>query len=261
MGFFDGGARSLSFGQMGDNTWLNRIRGGEITDISDERVQTDWKTKAPNPQGKTQVVITLKCVGGGPLLRAAYASDPKVKALIDQLGAPVDERTDPTDDGRRGSYVKGNLRWDVGNKLRELGEREPLVGGELYIIFNGTRQTPNGPGRTHEILYFPPAAGSVAGGFYDQSTQQAPPATAPTGNAYGYGHQPPAAPGGQAYAAAQQSGPPAFGGGAQQPSAPSNQGAPPADPWGAAPAAQQGSQPAQTPAPQAGPGQPSSPWG
>jgi hypothetical protein len=255
MGFFDGGAKSLSFGNMGDNTWLNRLRGGEITDISDERLQTDWKTKAPNPQGKTQVVATLRCTGGGPLLRAAYNSDPAVKALIDQVGAPVDERTDPSDDGRRSSYIKGNLRWDIGNKLRELQVKAPLVGGELYIMFDGTRQTPNGPGRTHTILYFPPPAGSVAGGFYDQSAQQPPAAPAQQGNAYGFGHQPAASPGGQAFAA-QQSGPPAFGGApAQQPPAAMNQGAPAGDPWGA-PSAPQG--PAQPPQ-QGGPA--ASPWG
>lgn len=235
MGFFDGGAKSISYGKLDDNTWLNRMRGGPITNISDERVQTDWKTGVPNPNGKTQVIITVVRNGGGPLLKAAYASDPAVKAIIDQYGAPADERTDPSDDGRGAFYVKGNMRWDIGNKLRELGVKEPLPGGELYLIFTGTRPTPSGDGRTYVVLYFPPASGSVAGGFYDQGQQ---------------GQQVP-----------QQSGPPAFGGGApaQQPAAP------PADPWGATPAAQQGAQPpfggAQAPAPQAGPAQSSSPWG
>src|SRR5690242_7559923 len=130
MGFFDGGAKSMSFGKMDDPTWREKLRGGVITNISDERVQTDWKSGAPNPNGKTQVPVTMACTGGGPLLRAAYASDPKVKALIDRYGAPVDERTDPSDNGHRSAYVKGNLRWDIGNKLRDLGEKEPYVGGE-----------------------------------------------------------------------------------------------------------------------------------
>lgn len=256
MGFFDGGAKSLSFGPMGDTTWMNKLRGGTITNVGDEKIQTDWKTGAPNAQGKTQVVVTAQCVGGGPLLKAAYASDPAVKAIIDQYGAPVDERTDPADDGRRGIYVKGNLRFDLGNKLRELGEREPLPGGEVYLVFTGTRNTPSGPGRTWVVLYFPPAAGSVAGGFYDQSAQ-ASAAPAQQGNAYGYGHQPAGSPGQQAYAA-QQAPQPAFGGGApapQQPPAASAPPAPPADPWGAAPAAQQATQPP----PQGGPA--ASPWG
>lgn len=257
MGFFSGGAKSMSFGVMGDNTWLNKLRGGPITDISDEKIQTDWKTGVPSPQGKTQVIVTTECTGGGPLLKAAYASDPKVRAVIDRLGAPVDERTDPGDDGRRGMYVKGNMRFDIGNKLREIGEKEPYVGGELYLAMTGTRQTPSGPGRTFEVLYFPPAAGSVAGGFYDSSAQQAAPQTPPAqGNAYGYGHNPQGSPGQQAYA--QQSAPPAFGGGAPQaqpPAAPPAAPAAPADPWGAAPAAQQTAQPPQ----QGGPA--ASPWG
>lgn len=234
MGFFTGGAKSLSFGNMGDMTWQNRLRGGAITDISDEKVQTDWKTNIPNPQGKTQVIVTAQCIGGGPLLRAAYASDPVVKAVIDKYGAPVDERTDPSDDGRRGIYVKGNMRFDIGNKLRELQIEEPLIGGELYLVFTTVRQTPSGPGRSYEVLYFPPVAGPAAGGFYDPTAQQAAPA------------------------APQQSAPPAFGGGAPAPQSPAQPPAAPpapADPWGAGSAAQQPAQPPQQGSPAA------SPWG
>lgn len=206
MGFFDGGARSLSFGKMGDDTWLNRWRGGVIVDVRDETQQTDWNTKAPifsdpphNTKPKMQLPIVLKCDGQGPLAAAKGAAG---------VG---DERVDPTDDGRRVLYVKGTLRFDIGDALRK-AEADPnnLIGGELYMRFTGTRSTPSGTGRTWEIMYFPPPAGSQAGAFFAQQPQA------------------PAAPPAQQFT-------PALPLSAQQSAAP----APQSSPFGAAPAAQQ----------------------
>ena len=209
MGFFDGGARSLSFGKMGDDTWLNRWRGGVIVDVREETQQTDWNTKAPifadpphNTKPKMQLPIVLKCDGQGPLAAAKGAAG---------VG---DERTDPTDDGRRVLYVKGTLRFDIGDALRK-AEADPnnLIGGELYMRFTGTRSTPSGTGRMWEVMYFPPPAGSQAGAFFAQQPEQP---------------QAPVAP--QFAAPPQQP--------AQAPAVP----AAGASPWGTAPAAQQAPQ-------------------
>lgn len=220
MGFFDGGAKSLSFGKMGDPTWLNRWRGGVITNIGDEQNQTDWKTgkvifQKDEVTPKTQVVITVACDGEGPLGIAA--------------GMPrglTNERTDPSDSGRRGVYVKGTLRYDLSKKLQELGIREPEIGGELYIKMTGSRTTDNGEGRTQEVLYFAPV-GPKAGGFFDNVPAAAPPA--------------PPVPQAQAPA-------PAF-----------NQAAPPADPFGGAAAPQQPAQAPHQGSPFGGPAAPPAP--
>jgi hypothetical protein len=219
MGFFDGGAKSLSFGKMGDNTWLNRWRGGVITNVGEEKPQTDWRTgkvifQKDGVTPKTQVIITLLCDGNGPLGLAAGMSQ-----------GLTNERTDPSDDGRRGLYVKGNLRYDIGNKLRELGVRDPEVGSELYIKMTGTRSTDNGEGRTYEVLYFPPV-GPKAGGFFGGDT---PAAEAARNAAPAY-----TAPAPQ-YAPQQAQ--------AQAPAPAFNQAPPGADPFGGAPAPQQATQP------------------
>src|SRR5688572_15739173 len=228
-GFFTGGAKSLSWGNMGDNTWLNKWRGGKITNIREATQQTDWKTKAPvcdaAGRPKMQLPLEFECVGGGELVRAAYSSSAEVQQAFAQ-GGPIDERTDPKDDGRRTDYIKGTKRMAVMDKMRELGLKSPEIGGEIYFRFTGTQQTPSGPGRVWEVLYLAPSGAAQAGSFFEPE-QQAPPAA------------PPAAP--QPVTFAPQAQPPA--------AAPS---APPAgaSPWGSAPAAQQ---PAQAPAP--------SPWG
>lgn len=187
-GFFTGGAKSLMYGKVGspeEAYWLNKIRGGKITNVSAAKQQTDWKTKAPlfaddKITPRMELPVTLLCVGGGDLIRAAYASDPKVKQIVDTVGGPVNERTpDPSDDGRRTAYVKGALRMAIGSKLRELGLGAPEVGGELYMVFTGKAEMQRGEGRTYEILYFPPAPGSQAGGFFETERPAAPPVTAP----------------------------------------------------------------------------------
>lgn len=216
MGFFDGGggAKSLNYGKTHDTTWANKVRGGKITNIGAERQQThitsgallfNEKTQEP----KMELPVTMLCDGGGEQLRAAYAAgDAKVVALLNQYGGPVKEATgDPADDHRRTMYVKGTAQWAIGEFLREneIPFENFAVGGELYMIWTGMRKIPNSEfdGRDWTVLYFPPKPESKAGGFFNDGADASAPQSTPAASA-----------------------PPA----------------PPADPWGAAPAPQQGNQ-------------------
>ena len=217
-GFFSGGggAKSMNYGKTHDTTYLNKVRGGPITNIAAERQQTHINSGALQFQKdgvtpKNELPVTMLCDGGGPLLRAAYAAgDPKVVALLNQYGGPLKEFSgDPTDDMRRTSYIKGTEQWAIGEYLKD-NEIDPAlfaVGAELYKIWIGMRKIPNTEfdGREWIILFFPPAQGTQAGGFFNET-----PASAPQSNA--------------------------------TPSAPPT---PPADPFGASAPAQQAAQPPQ----------------
>src|SRR5688500_18904468 len=108
--FFGGGGKSLSFGKPHDMTYAGKIRGGKVVNIGEPKQQTHIQTGVPqvNKDGspKLELPITLVCIGGGDLLRAAYATDPKIAAALQKYGRPLDERTDPTDDGRRRLWIK-----------------------------------------------------------------------------------------------------------------------------------------------------------
>lgn len=188
-GFFSGGggAKSLNYGKTHDTTFLNKVRGGAITNIGAERQQTHITTGVPlftkdGVTPKNELPVTMLCDGGGPLLRAAYAAgDPKAVALLNQYGGPIKEFSgDPADDMRRTAYVKGTEQWAIGEYLKE-NEIDPAlfaVGGELYKVWIGMRKIPNTEfdGRDWIVLYFPPAPGTQAGGFFEAEKPAAPPA-------------------------------------------------------------------------------------
>jgi hypothetical protein len=221
-GFFSGGggAKSLSYGKTHDTTYLNKVRGGKIVNIAAERQQTHINTGAPQFQKdgvtpKNELPVTMLCDGGGPQLRAAYATgDTKVVAFLNKYGGPLKEFSgDPTDDMRRTMYVKGTATFAIRGFLEE-NQIDPslfAVGAELYMVWVGMRKIPNTEfdGRDWEVLFFPPVPGSQAGGFFADAPADAAPQ-------------------------------------AQQPAAPSAPPAPPADPFGGAAVPQQGNQaPAQ----------------
>lgn len=215
-GFFSGGggAKSMNYGKTHDTTYLNKVRGGPITNIAAERQQTHITSGAPQFQKdgvtpKNELPVTMLCDGGGPLLRAAYAAgDPKVVALLNQYGGPLKEFSgDPADDMRRTAYIKGTEQWAIGEYLKE-NEIDPAlfaVGAELYKVWVGMRKIPNTEfdGRDWIILFFPPAPGAQAGGFFNDAPA------------------------------------------AEQPATPSAPPAPPADPFGNAAPTQQATQPPQ----------------
>jgi hypothetical protein len=220
-----GGAKSLNYGKTHDTTFLNKVRGGKITNIGAERQQTHITTGAPQFQKdgvtpKNELPVTMLCDGGGPQLRAAYAAgDAKVVAFLNKYGGPLKEFSgDPADDMRRTMYVKGTATWAIGEHLRENGIDPSLfaVGAELYMVWTAMRKIPNTEfdGRDWEVLFFPPVPGSQAGGFFnDHPNTGTPAADAPA---------------------------------TQHVAAPSAPPAPPADPFGGAAVPQQGNQaPAQ----------------
>jgi len=197
-GFFSGGsgAKSLNYGKTHDTTYLNKVRGGKITNIAAERQQTHITSGAPQFQKddvtpKNELPVTMLCDGGGPMLRAAYAAgDPKVVALLNQYGGPLKEFSgDPDDDMRRTDYIKGTAQRAIGEYLREkeIPFEQFAVGGELYKVWVGMKKIPNTEydGRDWIVLYFPPAPGSQASGFFEEpagtngAAQSTPAASAP----------------------------------------------------------------------------------
>lgn len=232
--FFGGGAKSMSFGQLHDDTWKNRWRGGRITHIGAKKQQTNIQNGAPmfkkdNVTPKYELPITLACDGSG--------QNPN-----------TNERRDPSDDGRRTVYVKGSLHFAIGVKLQEMGLRAPEVGGELYMRYTKIekKEGQEFAQRVWDVLYFPPTAAQTAQFFGDHPHNGTPAADAPATQ-----HVP------QQQAAAQGLGqhaaPPA-------PSFNSPVAAAANDPWGAPSVPQQAAQPPQqgnpygsAPAPQAAP--------
>lgn len=234
-GFFGGGAKSMSFGKMHDQTWLNRWRGGRVTHVGVPVQQTHIQTGAPefNRDGspKMHLPIVLACDGSG--------QNPQ-----------TNERTDPSDDGRRTLYVKGTTKFAIGKALQEHGLQLPEIGGELYLRWVGMKNVGEFDGRDWQVVYIPAPKGhnAAAAGFMSEGTPtpQAPPAAPPA-------QQPSAAGSGQFRPddngwQQPQAPVPAFSG------APAPQ-VPQADPWGAAPAQQP-----QAPQNVAPPAAPNDPW-
>ena len=169
-GFFTGGGKSLSFGNPQDPQAMpqfgNRWRGGRIIEEGKVMPQTDINTGQPilGPDGrpKEQLALPLQADGSG---QAA------------QHGMPTNERNanDHTDTGRRVLYIKGSLRFAVGDAIRAAGATDLQVGGELYVMWTGMGKTGNSKfiGRTWQVKYFPPS-----GQFFQQEQPQAPSAPA-----------------------------------------------------------------------------------
>lgn len=321
-GFFSGGGASLTFGDTRDPNsfpqYGNRWRGGQIIEIGDVMPQTDMKTKEPiirNGKVAEQLPVTLLCDGSGPAAQAGMQTDER-------------NRNDHTDTGRRTVYVKGSLRYAMGDALRAVGAEDIDPGGYLYMMWTGMGKSGNSDfiGRTWQVHYIrpsgaflqqqttaanpmqsaPPQQGAMPmqqnaqGQYAPQHTGFAPtqqPVTAPPnpyaggvpvppqappvgqwgaqqgqypadqhtaaaqmvgaqppaasqGTAHGFGHNPPQSPGGQAWAAEQQT-----------PAVPPQSAAPAGNPWGQA---QETTQQPQAPygPPQGAPGSPApgNPW-
>ena len=79
----------------------------------------------------------------------------------------TDERDpqDPEDDGRRGLYIKGQMRTAVQEALRKVGAKALEDGGELWVTYtaNGTPpQRGMNPPKLFDAGYAPPVAGPAA---------------------------------------------------------------------------------------------------
>lgn len=200
-GFFDGGSKSLSFGDVGDTTWLNRAQGGLIVNIGEARQATDWDTKEPKVWPKSKdPVITIPVT------------------LDTNQGDYPSARIDDEDDGVRDLYIdKGTGRFRaVQAALRAAKEKDLVVGGRLYIAWTSGVGKKGDP-RQYQAQYIPPVA--TSGGMFSEPEQ--PAAVIP----------PPAANGFPAQMPAQQAPAPRFDPHTGQPLAPvQTQAAPPEGP-------------------------------
>lgn len=157
-GFFTGGGASLSFGNPQDPqafpTFGNRWRGGQILEEGTVGPQTDINSGQPiirNGKVAEQLALPLLCDGSGPAAEA---------------GMRTDERNpnDHTDTGRRVAYIKGALRFAIGDALRKVGAADLEVGGYLFMMWTGMGKTGNSKfiGRLWQVHYIRPTAAFLA---------------------------------------------------------------------------------------------------
>jgi hypothetical protein len=163
MGFFDGGGKSLSFGEIGSQAAaaaFNVWRGGIIVDIGDARQATDINTRAPktwdNGDPMMQLPITLDTARGNCPERAESADDDLRRTLF---------------------ITKGKQMFAAARAaLRAAKVDDFAVGGSLYVKWvsgEGRR----GDARQYEMYYEPPVASS--GGFMGEQEAQAAAAMPP----------------------------------------------------------------------------------
>lgn len=167
MGFFTGGGATLSFGDTRDPSSFpqfgNRWRGGQIIDVRDVTPQTDMTTGQVivdgNGRPKEQLPVVLLCDGSGPAAQA---------------GMRTDERNpnDRTDTGQRTSYIKGSLRFSVGDALRAAQADDIEIGGYLFLMWTGMGKVGNSKftGRQWQVHYIKPS-----GAFLQQTADAASP--------------------------------------------------------------------------------------
>jgi hypothetical protein len=162
MGFFDGGAKVLSFGEVDSpeaaaafNVW----RGGVIVNVGEARQQSDIDTRQlkfwPNSQDPVmQLPITLDTAAGRAPERLETAED----------------------DGVRDLYItKGKQMYQAARAaLRKANADDFHVGGSLYIRWVSGKGK-RGDARQFELFYEAPAQSS--NGFMNDAT---PPAAAPS---------------------------------------------------------------------------------
>lgn len=157
-GFFTGGGASLTFGNPQDPaslpTYGNRWRGGQILEEGKVQPQTDINTGQPiirNGKAAEQLALPLLCDGSGPAAEANMRTDER-------------NPNDHTDTGRRVVYIKGALRFAIGDALRRVGATDLEVGGYLYMMWTGMGKTGNSKfiGRLWQVHYIRPTAGFLA---------------------------------------------------------------------------------------------------
>lgn len=163
-GFFDGGAKSMSFGKVGSQeaqAVFGKWRGGPVINIGEPKQQTDWQDRTP----KTWP-------GGDPIMQLPITVDTRA-------GKCPEPMIDDEDDGVRDWYItKGRQDFQaLKAALRKAGVSDIAVGGELYGRWHsGVGQ--KGDPRLFEFVYQPPV--QTSGGFMaDGPGEQAPPAGMP----------------------------------------------------------------------------------
>ena len=141
--FFGDSSKSAKFDAVGDTV------GGPITHIGEARQQTDFRT--------------------GELLTWNDGS-PRMQLPV-TVQTSLRDPSNPTDDGKRTFYIKGEMKKAVQAALTAAGAKM-AVGGVLTISYVGEEPTKGFPKKLYAATYAPPAPGA---GFFDQQPQQAAP--------------------------------------------------------------------------------------
>lgn len=181
MSFFDGGNKSISFGERGDNTMRGTWQGGVIVNISEPVTSMSYvdKSKPKTFKDGTEVmklIVTLDTKSG-------------------KCPAPP---LDAEDNGVRDLHVdkgSGQSR-SISRTLRAAKLGDIQVGGSLYIRWT-TGEGAIGNPRVFETIIEPPAQGS--GGMFTEPEQpsfpgQVVPTAAPSFPAQVPGAQPTSTP-------------------------------------------------------------------
>ena len=158
MSFFDGNSKSLSFGEVGDDTWKGKPQGGVIVSISDAVQATVY--------GDTSTLKTWP--NGDPVMKIVFTLDTRAGKYP---APPADEE----DDGVRDFHVeKGSQAFRALSKaLKDSGAKDFEVGGELYDVWQSGVGRKGDP-RLHVAQYTPPAPGTK-GMFAGEPEQPAAP--------------------------------------------------------------------------------------
>jgi hypothetical protein len=165
-GFFDGGTKSLSFGEVNSDeakAAFGKWRGGPIINLASAKQQTDWQDRS----------ILKTWPNGDPVMQLPITLDTR-------NGRCPEPMADEDDDGVRDWYITKGMQPFNALKiaLRKAKVNDIAVGGELYgrwVSGVGKKGDP----RIFEFVYTPPVAGS--GGFMDDDgpAAQQPPAMPP----------------------------------------------------------------------------------
>ncbi len=128
--FFGGGSKSAKFETVGETV------GGAITHIGEPRQQTDFRDGTP-----------LTWRDGSPRMLLPVTVQTQLR-----------DAADPTDDGKRTFYIKGEMKKAIEAALRAAGAGM-AQGGVLTVAFTGTEPTDGGfPKKLYAATYQPPSA-------------------------------------------------------------------------------------------------------
>jgi hypothetical protein len=141
--FFGESSPSAKFDAIGTTV------GGPITHIGQARQQTDFRTGKP-----------LTWDDGSPRMQLPVTVQTDLR-----------DPSNPTDDGKRTFYIKGEMKKAVQAALAAAGAKM-AEGGTLTISYVGDEPTKGFPKKLYSATYVAPTPGA---GFFDQQPQQAAP--------------------------------------------------------------------------------------
>lgn len=151
MGFFDGGNKTLSFGERGDQTWFDKWQGGFILNIGEPMDSMDFNDPSKKKTYKNGDVVTKIVVS--------------LNTKIGKFPAPP---LDAEDDGVRDWHIdRGYMQSKaVAKALRDAKVDDIATGGEIYVRWVSGKGE-KGDARQFEAVYRPPVA--TSGGMFNEA--------------------------------------------------------------------------------------------